>query len=133
MRRIRLVVSLGAALLLATALIYTSFNASSEAKTPSQLLQTTASPDRSYQLTGKVVDGSIKRDGDVTSFEVRDRTGDAKVAVRYKGAIPDTFRAGREIIITVKQRGDVYIGEHDSLITKCPSKFTDKTTTTTSQ
>jgi len=131
-RRIRLVVSLGAALLLATALIYTSFNASSEAKTPSQLLQST-DHDRSYQLTGKVVDGSIVRDGDLTVFAVRDRAGSAKVTVRYRGAVPDPFRDGREIIITVKKRGDVYVGEHDSLITKCPSKFTDKTTTTTAQ
>ena len=53
-RRIRLIVSLTAALLLATALVYTSFNASSEAKTPSQLLQN-AESGRSYQLTGKVV------------------------------------------------------------------------------
>lgn len=124
-RRIRLIVSLAAALLLATALVYTSFNASSEAKTPSQLLQN-AEPGRSYQLTGKVVPGSINRDGDVTTFEVRDRAGTAKVPVKYQGAVPDPFRDGREVIVTVRRTGVRYIGERDSLITKCPSKFTDE-------
>ncbi|MEI2701081.1 MAG: cytochrome c maturation protein CcmE [Baekduia sp.] len=126
-RRTRLVVSLVAALLLATALMYTSFNASSEAKTPSQLIAVAeAEAGRSYQLTGKVVDGSIVKRGSVTTFEVRDRSGTAKVPVRYEGAIPDPFREGREIIITVRRQGSVYEGERDSLITKCPSKFSDE-------
>ena len=41
-RRIRLVVALSAALLLASALIYTSFSASSEAVTPSRLATSAA-------------------------------------------------------------------------------------------
>ena len=55
-RTVRLVVALGAAVLLAGALVYTSFSASSEARTPSQLA-TGAQPGKSYQLTGKVVAG----------------------------------------------------------------------------
>jgi cytochrome c-type biogenesis protein CcmE len=46
--------------------------------------------------------------------------------VRYVGAIPDPFRDGREIVITVKKSGDGFVGEKDSLVTKCPSKFTEK-------
>jgi len=45
------------------------------------------------------------------------------VRVRYKGAVPDPFRAGREVIVTVQRQGGVFLGERDSLITKCPSKF----------
>ena len=59
-RRIRLVVALSAALILAGALVYTSFSAASSAVTPSQLLAS-ATPGQQYQLTGKVVDGSIVR------------------------------------------------------------------------
>jgi cytochrome c-type biogenesis protein CcmE len=120
-RRIRLVVALGAAVLLATALIYTSFSASSEAKKPSELASADAG--RSYQVTGKVVHGSVKRQGQTLLFRVRDRDGTASVPVRYTGTVPDPFREGREIIITVKREGDVFVGEKDSLITKCPSKF----------
>ena len=59
-------------------------------------------------------------------FRVRDRNGRASVPVRYVGAVPDPFRNGREVIVTVRKRGSVFVGEKDSLVTKCPSKFTDK-------
>ena len=124
-RRIRLVVALTAALLLAGALAYTSFSASSAAVGPSRLLAS-ANAGRTYQLTGKVVDGSISHRGDATLFRVRDRNGRASVPVSYVGTVPDPFRDGREVIVTVRKKGSVFVGERDSLITKCPSKFTDK-------
>jgi len=121
-RMVRLVVALCAAVLLAGALMYTSFSASSEARTPSQLLNT-AQPGKTYQLTGKVVAG-YERTGTVTNFRVRDRAGNVSVPVRYEGVLPDPFRAGREVIVDVRKDGDVFVGEKDSLVTKCPSKFT---------
>jgi cytochrome c-type biogenesis protein CcmE len=45
-RKIRLVVALSAAVLLAVALVYTSFSASSEARQPSELVN--AAPGGSY-------------------------------------------------------------------------------------
>ncbi len=125
-RTVRLVVALGAAVLLAGALVYTSFSASSEARTPSQLA-TGAQPGKSYQLTGKVVAG-YDRKGTVTNFRVRDRAGHASVPVRYEGVLPDPFRAGREVIVDVRKEGNVFVGEKDSLVTKCPSKFTAEET-----
>ena len=127
-RLIRLVVALTVALLLAGALAYTSFSASSSAVTPSQLL-TSARPGQSYQLTGKVVNGSIVHVGDGITFRVRDRAGTASVPVSYTGAIPDPFRDGREVIVNVKKDGDTFVGEKDSLVTKCPSKFADPKST----
>jgi cytochrome c-type biogenesis protein CcmE len=124
-RRIRLVVALSAALLLATALIYTSFSASSEAVTPSRLAAG-ADTGRAYQLTGKVVDGSVRDIPGGKTFRVRDRDGTASVPVRYVGQVPDPFREGREVIVTVRKQGSTFVGERDSLITKCPSKFSDK-------
>ena len=125
-RTIRLVVALSAAVALATALIYTSFSASSEAKTPSELLATAPSGGQTYELTGKVADGSWKRNGVVNEFRVRDRAGTASVPVRYTGPVPDPFREGREIVIKVRRRGDIYVGERGTLVTKCPSKFAEK-------
>ncbi len=124
-RRIRLVVALTAALLLAGALAYTSFSASSSAVTPSQLIAST-NAGQTYQLTGKVVDGSIERHRDGIEFRVRDRAGTASVPVTYTGAVPDPFREGREVIIDVQKRGTMYVGKKDTLTTKCPSKFTDQ-------
>ena len=43
--------------------------------------------------------------------------------MRYAGAVPDPFREGREVIVTVRRRGAAFVGEKDSLVTKCPSKF----------
>jgi cytochrome c-type biogenesis protein CcmE len=124
-RRIRLVVALTAAVLLSSALIYTSFSASSEAVTPSRLAAG-ADTGRSYQLTGKVADGSVQDIPGGKSFRVRDRNGTVSVPVRYVGAIPDPFREGREVIVTVRKQGATFVGEKDSLVTKCPSKFSDK-------
>jgi cytochrome c-type biogenesis protein CcmE len=122
-RRIRLVTFLSAAVLLAGALVYTTFAGASPAETPGQLLRT-AHPGGSYQLTGIVAQGSLRRARSGISFRVRDRAGRAAVAVRYSGAVPEPFREGREIIVTVRPAGAAFVGERDSLITKCPSKFT---------
>jgi len=125
-RRIRLIVALAAATILSVALVYTSVSASNETVQPSQLAK--ADPADTYQLTGKVADGSLRERSGGADFRVRDRDGTTSVPVSYSGAIPDPFREGREVIITVRKQGATYVGERDSLITKCPSKFTEDST-----
>ena len=121
-RTVRFVVALTAAVLLSGALIWTSFSASTEARSPSQLLSG-AKPGKTYELTGKVVAGWTRENG-VLTFRVRDREGQTSVPVTYRGQVPDPFRTDREVIIDVRKEGGVFVGEKDSLITKCPSKFT---------
>ena len=122
-RKIRLVLALSAAVLLAVALIYTSFSASTEAKEPSQLLG--ASPGTSYEMTGKVVKGSIRHEGNGIAFRVVDRDGGSEsLPVTYEGTVPDPFRGGREIVLTGTVENGTFVGEPETLITKCPSKFT---------
>ena len=124
-RKIRLVVALGIAVLLAGALVYTSFSASTEAKEPSQLLN--ASPGNSYDLTGKVVPGSVRHQGETIRFRVADRDNpSASIPVIYSGTVPDPFRAGREIVLTGSVQNGTFVGQRDTLITKCPSKFTEQ-------
>ena len=118
-RKIRLAVALGAAVCLAAALLYTSFSASSEAAKPSQLKE-----GRSYEVTGKVVTGSISHSGDQLRFRIRDRDGTKSVPVTYTGSVPDPFRDGREVIVSGELKQGTFVGERDSLVTKCPSKFT---------
>jgi cytochrome c-type biogenesis protein CcmE len=118
-----LAAALTAAVLLASALIYTSFSAANPVRTPSQLIAG-ARAGEAYQLTGVVVPGSIHRFGRALYFSVADRAGGhARVAVSYTGSVPDAFRPGREIIVDVRKHGSSYIGESGSLITKCPSKY----------
>ncbi len=125
-RKIRLVVALCAAVVLAGALVYTSLLSSNKAVTPSDLVAAQAGA--SYQLTGKVVDGSVRNTNNGVDFRVRDREGTTSVPVSYVGAVPDPFREGREVIVNVRKEGATFVGERDSLVTKCPSKFTEDAT-----
>src|SRR3954452_6179828 len=93
-RRTRMVVALSAAILLAGALVWTSFTASSQAISPTALAAAAPSGG-AYQLTGKVAPGS-RRHGDTLFFRVRDRDGRGSVPVHYHGSVPDPFRTGRE-------------------------------------
>jgi cytochrome c-type biogenesis protein CcmE len=127
-RRIRLVVALTVALSLAGALVYTTFSAASPERIPRQ--RATAQTGQTYTLGGKVVAGSVRRRPDSMTFQVQDPKGSAKVNVSYAGSVPDPFREGREVIVTVKRDGKGFVGQRDSLVTKCPSKFqSDKSPT----
>lgn len=125
-RKIRLVAALSVAVLLAVALIYTSFSAATEAKQPSQLVG--ATPGTSYELTGRVVPGSVRHRGNGIAFRVADRDGKGQsLPVTYTGTVPDPFRGGREIVLTgALAASGTFVGDADTLTTKCPSKFTTK-------
>ena len=123
-RAIRLTLALTAALLLASALIYTSFSAGREELTASQLLRQ-ARPGQSYILAGTVVDGSVSHVGSALLFRVRDPKLHLSVPVRYTGEVPDPFAPGRGVLVTVERQGTGadFIGQTNSLTTKCPSKY----------
>lgn len=125
-RQIRLVVALSAAVLLSVALIYTSFSAANEAVEPSELLASGKSS--TVVLTGKVADGSEERTEGGVNFEIVDLEGGSEsIPVEYEGLVPDPFREGREVIVTGSLGPDgTFVGEKDSLITKCPSKFKEE-------
>jgi cytochrome c-type biogenesis protein CcmE len=123
-RKIRLVVALGAAVLLAVGLVYTSFSASSEAKQPSELAGVSGG---NYDLTGTVAEGSVEHSGTELRFEVADREDpSATIPVSYTGTVPDPFREGREVIVSGTVADGTFEAEKDTLITKCPSKFADE-------
>ena len=123
-RKIRLVVALTAAVLLATGLVYTSFSASTEAREPSEVLSSGTGD--TVDLTGKVVPGTIERTDERLAFQISDRDGDSALPVTYTGTVPDPFKDGREVIVTGQLEEGTFVAEHDSLITKCPSKFQDE-------
>jgi cytochrome c-type biogenesis protein CcmE len=123
-RRIRLIVALSAAVLLAGALVYTSFSASSETRQPSDLQGVSGG---NYELTGKVAPDSVSHQGSELRFHVADREDpSATIPVVYTGTIPDPFREGREVIVSGTVDNGTFVAEKDSLITKCPSKFADE-------
>jgi cytochrome c-type biogenesis protein CcmE len=121
-RAIRLSVALTAALLLAAALVYVSFSAGNQEVTASQLLSR-AKPGQTYVLAGTVLDGSVRHEGATLLFRIRDPKLRVSVPVRYTGIVPDPFAAGRAVMVAVQQQGTAYIGQQNSLTTKCPSKY----------
>jgi cytochrome c-type biogenesis protein CcmE len=122
-RVLRLSVALTVALLLAAALVYTSFVEGRDEVTASQLLMR-AYPGKSFVLAGTVMDGSVHRRGGELAFRVRDPKFDVSVLVRYTGEVPDAFGAGRGVLVDVHEgSGAGFVGEPDSLTTKCPSKY----------
>lgn len=70
-----------------------------------------------------MVGGSVKRECEVLRFTLRDRDGSVSIPVAYSGVVPDPFREGREVIISGEVREGRLVAERDSLVTKCPSKF----------
>ena len=77
----------------------------------------TSSPARSSQ-------GSVRHAGDTLDFSVADRAGGTAIPVAYTrhrpGPVPRRPRGDRD---GRRSRAGSYVGERDSLITKCPSKY----------
>jgi cytochrome c-type biogenesis protein CcmE len=121
-RAVRLTVALTAALLLATALVYVSFNSGRDEFTASQLLSR-AKSGGTYILAGTVLDGSVHRQGVTLMFSIRDPKLHLAVPVRYSGAVPDPFAQGRAVMVTVNDDSGKFVGQQNSLTTKCPSKY----------
>ena len=131
-RRIRLVVALSAAVLLAVALIYTSFTASTAAKEPAEVLAAGATGE-AYKVAGQVVSVN-RRKAEGRDFRiVSEDGGGEEMRVLYpEGLVPDPFKVERDVVLTGSLNPDgVFVVEKDTMITKCPSKFEDQVDDTT--
>ena len=78
--------------------------------------------DEDYRVNGKVVPGSIERDGLETTFELSD--GTATVVVTTDRALPDTFRDDSDVIAKGSFDGRRFTASE--VLAKCPSKFKAK-------
>jgi cytochrome c-type biogenesis protein CcmE len=61
--------------------------------------------------------------GDDKRFVLKDDGGPQTVSVNYTGSIPPAFKVGRRVIVTGEMSGAVFRAQQDSLLTKCPSKY----------
>ena len=125
----RLVVALSVAAVLAVFLLYTSIaGGGTPSIQPSELRGQTGA----VTLAGRVQPG-YKGDsyGSGLRFALRDIDGRSPrtVTVVYTGSVSDQFRAGREVSVKGRLRNGTFVAEKDSLVTKCPSKYTAKKST----
>ena len=65
-------------------------------------------------MTGRVVQGSVRREREELHFRVADRDDPTQsIPVTYSGTVPDPFRGGREVILTGEVQDGVFVGERD--------------------
>ena len=122
----RLIVALSVAAVLAIFLVANAFFALAGG-TPSLKPSELAGNKGRVSLVGRVVgqprgdahDGGLR-------FRLREIGGTATVPVLYTGTVPDPFRTGREVVVDGRLRNGVFVAVKDSLVTKCPSKYTQK-------
>ena len=119
----RLVIALGIAAMLAIFLVYTAIAGGTPQLRPSQLSGRTDEVSLVGRVVGPVT-GDAHRAG--LRFRLRDVNGTASVRVVYRGSVPDMFRAGRDVSLKGKLRGDTFVGTPSTLVTKCPSTYTPK-------
>jgi len=120
----RLVIALSVAATLAVFLLYTALaGGTTPSLRPSQL----PGHRGTVSLAGRVA-GPVSGDAHAGGlhFRLRDIDGTAIVRVVYGGSVPDLFRVGRHVYLTGKLRDGVFVGQRDSLVTKCPSKYAPK-------
>jgi cytochrome c-type biogenesis protein CcmE len=120
----RLIVALSVAAVLAVFLLYTSIAGGG---TPSLIPSQAAGHSGRISVGGKVVG---KPTGDAHAgglhFRIRDPKGTVTVPVVYTGSVPDLFKTGNEVVVDGKLRNGVLVAVPNTLVTKCPSKYTPK-------
>lgn len=90
-------------------------------RTPTEVV---AAPAGHVKLSGTVVPGSIDATGGAGALAFAVTDGTTTVPVRYDGAAPATLREDGEVVADGSLGADG-IFHAGSLLTKCPSKFTD--------
>ncbi|MGD9696798.1 MAG: cytochrome c maturation protein CcmE [Thermoleophilia bacterium] len=137
--RLRFVIAIGLAVVLGGWLVWSSMGGAMETYAgPGELTAKSASLDTSsttFRLNGKVDKGAptaneaaeLADSEEGLVFTVVDKQNpDQTVKVVYHGTVPDQFKVGREVVVTGEMKGGVFQAKADSLITLCPSKFTDR-------
>jgi len=126
-RSVRLVLALSVAGVLAVFLVYVSIAGGRTPQlSPSQL----AGHNGKVSLVGKVV-GPVRGSGysgGGLRFAVSDIGGKngTAIPVVYHGSVPDLFKVGRHVVVDGRYRRGVFVAKRDSLVTKCPSKYSPK-------
>jgi cytochrome c-type biogenesis protein CcmE len=131
--RLRFVIAIGLAVVLGAWLAWTSLGGALETYAGPGELTAASATDKTYRLNGKVAPGSpADPQGQAQSaeglrFTVVDKEDPSqRVQVLYRGSVPDQFKDGREVVVTGSVVDGVFVAKTDSLVTLCPSKFSDR-------
>ncbi len=103
-------------------LVYSGLQTNVYYQTVGELRGGTTAIGRPVRVAGLVDEGSIVRQegGSVLRFSMSDSSG--SIPVVYKGAVPDIFQPGIEVVVEGKYApGGEFTA--NTLLAKCPSKF----------
>jgi cytochrome c-type biogenesis protein CcmE len=117
------VIALSIAAVLAVFLLYTSIaGGGTPSLKPSQLAGRTGTVSLVGRVVGKPAGDSHGAGLRFLLRDVKDPRG-ARVAVVYKGDVPDLFQSGRDIVVDGALVNGVFVAKPGSMVTKCPSKY----------
>jgi cytochrome c-type biogenesis protein CcmE len=126
-RSVRLVLALSVAGVLAIFLLYVSI---AGGRTPQLAPSELAGHRGVVSLVGRVR-GPVHGTG-YSSHGLRFAVADIgaskgkTVPVVYHGSVPDLFKSGRDVVVDGRYRNGVFVAKRNTLVTKCPSKYTPK-------
>lgn len=129
--RMRFMIAISLAAVLGGWLIWTSIGGSLETyASPGQISGVT--PGETIRLNGLVNEAPVDaaeraQSAEGLTFWVQEKFDASKrIKVLYRGSVPDAFRVRREVVITGRMENGTFVAKRNSLVTLCPSKFTDK-------
>ncbi len=91
----------------------------------SELLdQGSSAYDENVRVNGQVAPGSVEQTaaGTITTFTLVDISGEESLPVVYEGIVPDTFKAGNEVVVEGYLGSDGTFQGH-TLVPKCASRY----------
>ncbi|PIR17738.1 MAG: cytochrome c biogenesis protein CcmE [Deltaproteobacteria bacterium CG11_big_fil_rev_8_21_14_0_20_49_13] len=107
-------------------LVFTSFKSSFQfALTPSELSAKSAEyADKQVKISGTVGKGSMISNGSEYNFNIED--DHKNLNVHFKGAVPNTFREGADVVVGGRFDAGTGTFEATELLAKCASKYQAK-------
>ena len=130
--RLRFIIAIGLAVVLGAWLAWTSLGGSLETYAGPGEIEA-AHSDTTYRLNGRVAPGAptdaaaqAQSSAGLRFTVVNKQNEHQRVRVLYRGTVPDQFKVGREVVVTGSVEEGTFVAKNDSLITLCPSKFTDR-------
>jgi cytochrome c-type biogenesis protein CcmE len=97
--------------------------------TVSQLRLCPACVSQAARVEGTVLKGSIQRNDTTQRLAFVISDGSQSLPVVYTGVVPDIFNAGIQVVVEGHYAGQNSPFQAQTLLTKCPSKFTAATPT----
>jgi cytochrome c-type biogenesis protein CcmE len=125
------VIALSVAAALAIFVVYTALAGNGVADlTPSTVAGHTGNVSLMGKVVGKAQGNAYTHGGLRFQLKDIDRATPARVLVMYRGAVPDQFKAGADLVVEGTLRHGVFVAKRGSMITKCPDHYKAKSSKT---